>query len=239
MDSPIVGRAATVVVLRDSDAGLEVLLLERPVAGSFGGAWAFPGGRVDPEDSLPGDPPDPRDDAHDGDAASGAPVHAPTAVRRAAVRETFEETGLILRASGLVELSRWVPPRQVPKRLVTWFFLAEDPGGELALSADEHVDFAWLRPEVALDRHAAGEMVLFPPTWVTLEGLLGAATVADALSGVPVPAARFASFQLLDSEGKIEAVLWDGDSQYGDPAAAGTARHRLTMSRLPWVYEKS
>lgn len=237
MDSPIVGRAATVVVVRDSDAGLEVLLLERPVAGSFGGAWAFPGGRVDPEDSLPGDPEEPAG-AHDADPSSGAHAAAPIAVRRAAIRETREETGLVLRDSGLVELSRWVPPLLAPKRLVTWFFLAQDPGGEMLLSADEHVDHAWLRPDVALERHAAGEMALFPPTWITLNGLLGADAAADALAAVSAPA-RFASYQLLDSEGKIEAVLWDGDSQYGDPGAEGTARHRLTIASLPWVYEKS
>jgi 8-oxo-dGTP pyrophosphatase MutT (NUDIX family) len=233
MDSPIVGRAATVVVVRDADAGLEVLLLERPVAGSFGGAWAFPGGRVDPEDSRPDDPEEPS--AHDDDPSAAAPA----AVRRAAVRETREETGLVLAESHLVELSRWVPPARAPKRLTTWFFLARDPGGEMLLSADEHVDSAWLRPAVALERHATGEMVLFPPTWLTLHGLARAGSVGDALGGVPRPAARFASYQLVDGEGRIEAVLWAGDAQYGDPRAAGSGRHRLTISRLPWVYERT
>lgn len=235
MDSPIVGQAATVVVVRDAGAGLEVLLLERLKAGSFGGAWAFPGGRVDPEDSRPGDPEDaPRLEADDDDPASGAPA----AVRRAAVRETREETGLLLAESSLVELSRWVPPARAPKRLTTWFFLAPDPGGEMLLSADEHEDYAWLRPHVALERHAAGTMVLFPPTWVTLHHLARAASVAEALEAAPRPADRFASYQLMDAAGNIEAVLWSGDAQYGDPSAAGRGRHRLTISRLPWVYER-
>jgi 8-oxo-dGTP pyrophosphatase MutT (NUDIX family) len=233
MESPIVGRAATVVVVRDAEAGLEVLLLERHVAGSFGGAWAFPGGRVDPEDSHPDDPEDPA--AHDDDTSLGAPA----AVRRAAVRETREETGLLLAESHLVELSRWVPPARAPKRLTTWFFLARDPGGEMLLSADEHVDSAWLRPAVALERHAAGEMVLFPPTWLTLHGLAGVGSVEEALGSAPRPADRFASYQLLDADGRIEAVLWAGDAQYGDPGAGGSGRHRLTISRLPWVYERT
>lgn len=233
MESPIVGRAATVVVVRDAEAGLEVLLLERHVAGSFGGAWAFPGGRVDPEDSHPDDPEDPA--AHDDDTSLGAPA----AVRRAAVRETREETGLLLAESHLVELSRWAPPARAPKRLTTWFFLARDPGGEMLLSADEHVDSAWLRPAVALERHAAGEMVLFPPTWLTLHGLAGAGSVEEALGSAPRPADRFASYQLLDADGRIEAVLWAGDAQYGDPGAGGSGRHRLTISRLPWVYERT
>ena len=43
--------AATVVLLRDGDHGLEVLLVQRNAQLSFhGGAWVFPGGRLDPED---------------------------------------------------------------------------------------------------------------------------------------------------------------------------------------------
>ena len=37
--------ACTVVLLRDGDAGLETLMLERPrTSRSFAGAWVFPGG---------------------------------------------------------------------------------------------------------------------------------------------------------------------------------------------------
>ena len=39
--------AATVVVLRDNDEQLEVLLLQRSRRGFAGGAWVFPGGAVD------------------------------------------------------------------------------------------------------------------------------------------------------------------------------------------------
>ena len=228
----IVGEAATVVVLRDGPAGPEALLLERLSTGSFGGAWAFPGGRVDPEDSLPEDP------ARDGEASSGAALAMPLRVRRAAVRETREETGLVLSEHSLVAFSRWVPPLRVPKRLVTWFFLASDPGGELAVSADEHVDSAWLPPAEALRLHAAGELQLFPPTWITLDALAGFPSVGDALASAPRPPQQFESFQLRGENGRLEAVLWAGDAQYGDPTAAGTARHRLTVSRLPWVYER-
>src|SRR5271163_684742 len=43
--------AATVIALRQSPAGMEVLLLQRNSRGQFGNMWVFPGGRVDPEDS--------------------------------------------------------------------------------------------------------------------------------------------------------------------------------------------
>jgi 8-oxo-dGTP pyrophosphatase MutT (NUDIX family) len=43
--------AATVVLLRDAAGGLETLMLRRNSKLAFaGGAWVFPGGRIDPED---------------------------------------------------------------------------------------------------------------------------------------------------------------------------------------------
>ena len=42
--------AATVILLRDTDTGLETLMLRRNSKIAFGGMWVFPGGRVDDED---------------------------------------------------------------------------------------------------------------------------------------------------------------------------------------------
>ena len=93
----LVGTAATVVLLRDGAHGIEVLLLERPRhTGTFAGAWVFPGGRVDPEDydaagSVPPDlQAEPRNPEEDLPAA-----------RIAGVRETVEETGLVLAPESL------------------------------------------------------------------------------------------------------------------------------------------
>ena len=251
MPQNIVGDAATVVILRDAsgpagETRVEVLLLERPGRGSFAGAWAFPGGRVDPEDALPQDAlPDGAKLSFEGGGAGSAddggasPQPAPVAARRAAVRETFEETGLGLQEEAIVDLSCWVPPQEAKKRLRTWFFLAADPGGDVVLNVGEHVAFVWIAPAVALARHAVGEMTLFPPTWVTLHGLLGAEAsvlaIADAASREPE---LFESLQLYAEDGRIEAVLWAGDAQYGNEAAQGPARHRLQIGKLPWAYER-
>ncbi|MEZ5184097.1 MAG: hypothetical protein R2702_19865, partial [Acidimicrobiales bacterium] len=43
--------AATVLILRDGDEGLEVFMLKRNLNSDFvGGAYVFPGGAVDPHD---------------------------------------------------------------------------------------------------------------------------------------------------------------------------------------------
>ena len=45
--------AATVLLVRDSsEEGIEVFLVERASKANFGGAFVFPGGKVDPEDGL-------------------------------------------------------------------------------------------------------------------------------------------------------------------------------------------
>lgn len=96
--------SSTVLLLRGGPAGLEVLMLERSLRSDFvGGAWVFPGGKVDALDAtLPGDRwrgPDPVEDA----ARLGLPdAAAALGSRVAAVRETFEEAGVLLasRADG-------------------------------------------------------------------------------------------------------------------------------------------
>jgi 8-oxo-dGTP pyrophosphatase MutT (NUDIX family) len=213
--------AATVVLLRDGVGGVEVLLGERPSdRGSFAGAWVFPGGAVDEAD------------------AAGDPIDSEPAARRAAARETLEEVGLRVDPDELVAVALWSPPEGVPKRLRTRFFAARSPEGELAVAADELVSAEWLRPEEALGRHAEGAMTLYPPTWVTLHGLLGAASVDAALAtlragGEQAYVGRF-------GEGR-SVLYWREDAAFGDDAAAGAngPRHRLLMGRLPWVYERS
>ena len=46
--------AASVLLLRDSDEGLQVLLMRRAQASQvLGGAYVFPGGKVDAQDQAP------------------------------------------------------------------------------------------------------------------------------------------------------------------------------------------
>ena len=212
------GWAATVVLLRDGERGVEVLLAERPGGrGSFAGAWVFPGGVVERADVA-------------GDAIGSIET-----ARRAAVRETREEVGLEVDVDELVPIAVWTPPQGAPKPLTTTFFAVRVPDGELALAPDEVVSAEWVRPRDALDRHAAGTMLLWPPTWVTLHGFAHAASVDDALADLTRGDVH--DFRARRDDAR-RMVLWQEDAEY-DPAAepgGDGPRHRLVMDSLPWVY---
>ncbi|MFG2370371.1 NUDIX hydrolase [Streptomyces sp. NPDC048504] len=89
-------RAATVMLLRDTDTGPAVHMLRRRASMAFaGGAYAYPGGGVDPRD----------DDHHVRWAGPtrawwanrlGVDETAAQAIVCAAVRETYEEAGVLL-----------------------------------------------------------------------------------------------------------------------------------------------
>src|SRR5262245_22559858 len=113
--------AATVVLLRNGPTGLEILMVQRNAQLAFhGGAWVFPGGRLDPEDYSGRRP----DDVID-------------AARNAAVREAKEEAGVAVSSERLVLFSRWVTPEPVPKRFDTWFFAAPCESGDVCVDGGE------------------------------------------------------------------------------------------------------
>lgn len=238
------GVAATVVLLRDSSAGPEVLLLERPRhRGSFAGAWVFPGGGVDPGDrrqadaAAPAGSASPAVQAPDRRSAAWAETVEQLAARRAAVREVREETGLEVEPDSLVATALWVPPSSAPKRLRTWFYVTTAPPGSIALAEDEVIDYAWLRPEAALQRHASAVMTLVAPTWVTLHGLQGYGTVAEIVASAGQRGLAHYETRLGASE-RGPALFWAGDVAYADDALAERdgGRHRLEIGQVPWVY---
>ena len=182
--------AATIVLVRAGPDGLEVLLTRRPDSMAFAaGLHVFPGGRVEPDD---------------GDlrlvARASGPVDDPAfhvAHRIAAIRETWEEVGVLL-ADGppvvfqrgspfldladntdltlctddLVEIARWTTPRAYPRRFDARFFVAElPPGAVLAPDPREVAAHEWLTPRAALAAMAMGEIALWPPTSSTLQRL--------------------------------------------------------------------
>jgi 8-oxo-dGTP pyrophosphatase MutT (NUDIX family) len=154
--------AATVILLRGDEVGLEVLLVRRnPGARFMGGAWVFPGGAVHADDGT-----------------------GQQALRRAAVRELREEAGVALTEDvELVAFARWITPAQVKIRFDTWFFLAPaPPGARPQPDGGEVVAAAWYVPAQAIEAGRRGELSLVFPTVKQLEQLSQFAS-ASALLG--------------------------------------------------------
>jgi 8-oxo-dGTP pyrophosphatase MutT (NUDIX family) len=187
--------AATVIVLRAGESGLEVLLVRRtPQARFMAGTWVFPGGAVDPGD---------------GEGQPG--------LRAAGARELFEEAGITLGPDPeLVGFSHWITPERVRIRYDTWFYLASMPDGQQArVDGREIVDARWLTPAEALARAARGEMDIVFPTRKQLERLAGFASPDELLAHARDAPVQAVQPRVLGS-GEQARIVLPGEPGYGD-----------------------
>ena len=99
--------SATILLIRDGDQGLEILLLKRNSnAKNMADVWMFPGGKIDAEDM------------------------GNTELERAAaggLRELSEEASISLNVESLTTFSHWLTPPGQKRRFATWFFIAVLP----------------------------------------------------------------------------------------------------------------
>ncbi len=183
--------AATLVAVRQGAGDIEVLMLERPARGFFGGLWVFPGGGVEEIDDSPlarevtEFPPDADDHRW----------------RVAALRETIEEVGLAITKPGLADgiggvgeavfsqlaarqyrldaarlrlLSQWVTPAGAPTRFDARFYLTiVDGDPTLRPQPEEVMAVEWTTPGSALRRFDDGEWAMVTPTLHHLRWLVG------------------------------------------------------------------
>ena len=97
--------AATVILLRHTTNGFEVLLLRLSDAlKHMPGMWVFPGGKVEPDDG--------------GIDEMGRACTA-------GCRELEEEAGISIAPSVMTPFSHWLTPTVVTRRFATWFFLVQ------------------------------------------------------------------------------------------------------------------
>jgi 8-oxo-dGTP pyrophosphatase MutT (NUDIX family) len=224
--------AATVVLLRDAPDGVETLMLRRNSKLAFaGGAWVFPGGRIDPED-YPNGPPA-------ADEPSTGDPEATVAARNAAVREAQEEAGLAVDPDSLVWFAHWTPGPIAPRRFATWFFMARAPEGRVMIDDGEIHEHLWIRPSEAISRRDAGEIELIPPTWMTLRMLADEPSVDAALATARGHDPNIYVTHIVSVDGGI-ASIWQGDAAYedGDALKPGP-RNRLLMLEDGWRVEIS
>jgi 8-oxo-dGTP pyrophosphatase MutT (NUDIX family) len=176
--------ASTVVLLRDGSDGLEVWLQQRsPDLVFAAGLHAFPGGAVDDADRvtrIPGF------DAERHAARWRCDVAQACALANAAVRETHEEADVVLSPASLEPWARWITPPGPPRRFDARFFVAELPLGAVPRPCTGEVhDAAWVLVRSAVERHATGDLPMWPPTITTLIQLLPHESVAAVRQAAP------------------------------------------------------
>jgi 8-oxo-dGTP pyrophosphatase MutT (NUDIX family) len=213
--------AATVVLVRDGVDGLEVLLAKRSSKLAFhGGAWVFPGGRIDPDDYA------------------GAADDLLGAARRAAAREAKEAAGVDVDSDALLHLSNWTTPEMSAKRFATWFFVGEVTGGEEVADGIETDRLHWFRPADAFAARDAGEIELAPPQYVTLLWLRDHGTVAAVMAAAAAGESvdYTPRFHFIEGGGAIcvynEDIAYDDLGRIDDPGP----RHRLYLRDTAWEY---
>jgi 8-oxo-dGTP pyrophosphatase MutT (NUDIX family) len=165
--------AAGLVLLREGPRGPEVLMGRRHRKAKFlPDIYVFPGGRVEPQDRLPSGFEEHLAPEVETALRRAAPRKRPAAFLRAAIRETFEETGLLLgeavsrppvlagqhaeiwrrfserglrpRFEALDFVCRAITPRGSHRRFNTRFFLADGAAAAGNIEGDgELEDLAW------------------------------------------------------------------------------------------------
>lgn len=211
-DLPPATPAATVMVVRDTNPGLEVLMLKRSAVGAFANFWVFPGGRID-----------------DTDEGADEIERA----RAAAVREAHEEVGLVVDPALTHPYSHWTPPAIQPRRFTTWFFVAHWAGDEVNIDGHEIVEHRWMTPQDAI----AAQLPMAPPTIVSLHELAEAGSFA-ATRRTEYP--RWVTRPTTSAAG-VPVLLWHGDAGYEvlDPELPGPRNRLWYPSDGPWTYERS
>jgi 8-oxo-dGTP pyrophosphatase MutT (NUDIX family) len=145
--------AVTVVVVHDDP--FEVLMVRRPARGTFPFALVFPGGSVDPGETL----------------------------EQAAVRETLEETAVDLSKATFTPFGHWITPEDVPRRFDTHFLLAGlDGAAEAAVNAEELDEAFWISPSEAMRLGETREELVIFPTLAHLALLEAAGDVESAVA---------------------------------------------------------
>lgn len=186
--------AAGLILLRGSREAPEILLGRRHSKTRFlPDIYVVPGGRVDAEDTRPSGFAERIHPAVARDLACGAGSRPPIAFLRAALRETHEETGLLVGSpasgkpdrtgsgiwaayrqagwspdfAGLDFVLRAITPRESRRRYNTRFFLADGSQTRGDLTGNgELLDLAW-RPVGAL-----GELNIVDVTWELIKAAL-------------------------------------------------------------------
>ncbi|MEM6965061.1 MAG: NUDIX hydrolase [Bacteroidota bacterium] len=215
--------AATIMLARDYEGRLQVLLLRRNRALKFaGGLWVFPGGKIDKNELE-------------------ASATEREAALTAAVRETMEEANIKMSKDDLIFFSHWTTPAIEPRRFATWFFFGafEQQNVKVTIDDGEIKAYRWLHPQEALDALQRGELAMLPPTLISLQIIRKCNTTKEAKAKIQSIEPAFI-LPVLRPQGSKMICMYEGDAGYvtGNPNEVG-ARHRLTidMAKGDFLFE--
>jgi 8-oxo-dGTP pyrophosphatase MutT (NUDIX family) len=97
--------------------------------------------------------------------------------------ELLLRRGLVLRSDLLSAQARWVTPEFEPRRYDTFIFAALLPDGQIPDDDTSEADHAdWTDPAELLAAYGMGEAILLPPTVVSVERVLEAASAAELVA---------------------------------------------------------
>ena len=195
--SKTLSSAATVILVRDNNNSLEVLLLQRNTNASFlPEYWVFPGGAVD------------YDDLPEGDELDRA--------RIAACREAHEEAGVTIDDRKLTSFSHWTAPVNFPKRYATWFFIAQlESNASIEIDNQEIQDFQWITPAAAIELHYQGKLPIMPPTFKSLFEIQSANNSRELIHHCRAqPSYKY--FPKVIEHEDTHVILYNNDSGYDD-----------------------
>lgn len=234
--------AATLLLLRQNP--FEVLMVRRNSRGTFASSLVFPGGAIDPDDHAENWAHLVEDfDAFDADER---------ARRIGAIRETWEETSVLVGASGvespssiagtgprfrdfvaasgsrlrlgaLTHLAHWVTPVTEPRRFDTSFYVAAAPAGYEALAdGKEIVGVEWVEPALAAAAARRGEWPIIFPTLMNLDRVAEGGSI-DAVVASAAGRERFTVLPVFEEDENGGRVIVI-------PADAGYAVTRFSPS---------
>lgn len=213
--------SSSVILVRDSSAGLELLMLKRnSKVKSFNSTWVFPGGKLDAEELRHG---------------------RPTGERLAAVRECEEECGVEISQQELVDYSRWVTPSIMPRRFDTGFYLAAvKADANIIIDNSEIVEYCWITIPEALGVFKSGAMKVQPPAFVSAIDLLDYADTEQALSAHQELKTFQYNPKVFYSANKRMDSIYQGDAAYDceDPLVE-SKKHRVVIDHEGMHYYRN
>lgn len=234
--------AATVLLVRDGTAGLEVLMIEHHQ--NVGGSLVFPGGKIEASDSDPRFLERSRGLANIDEAARANYV--------AALRETFEEAGLLLArkmgSADIIGRAEVEPLQPLRKDIVSGDLAFIDllESHDLELAADPFVWFAhWNTPEYVKRQLAVHFFIAEAPEaqdvkhdgWESVDSVWlrpteGLAAAMEGRSKIAFPT-RMVLRRLMKSESVHDALAEARDTLVEPMRTEVVTSESGTMGRIP------